>query len=365
MAEYLSIEARLPRLASLELSARLMAARPHWDVEVDEEGLRFTIDMLRGQIDAELGVLEEACRQLERNKNTEITDLWVARVSEPPKRAIPQAAGPWRLMALAEGEEAPAPRPDRLVLPPSTSATARFWAGESLALSAVADHLTPPPGAPETRGRAVLVLGHILPLAPLAAIVAGAAEAIVVSDEKGCAVANEAAALNGKSTALTTVFDSFKNLAKKQEDWQGRFGLIVVHLSPYLVARRFKTLVSWLAEEGVLAVSGFAPGPQTALLLRSAAKAGLFLSGSITEGDWAAMKLEVAPAREELPPLTGSVVPALVELPPEEAASPGQAEASDEPSAEEPEMLPPIEEDEIPDEESLMMDEDEVEEDDE
>jgi hypothetical protein len=184
-----------------------------------------------------------------------------------------------------------------------------------------------------------LALGHVWPLVPAAALWAGAAEAVLLSDEKACAFAQKAAALNGKSSALSCIPEPFTTLAKNQSGWAGRFGLITLHLSPYLAVRRLSTLAKWLAENGALIISGFAPGPQTAQLLRAAAKAGLFLSASTAEGDWAAMKLEPVPFREELPPLTGSVVPALVDLPPEEVQA---------------------REEEIPDVESLILPEEEA-----
>lgn len=328
----------MPQAAGLELSARLMAARPWWDVEVDEAKISLCFELVRGEVDAELTVLEEACAHLERTKNIKIENFWLSKVAEKPAQSCPAALGPWRLEVLNEGDAAPAPRPDRLILPPRSSASKRFWAGENLALSAALEHLTPPPGAPETRGKSVLVLGHGLPLVPTAALLAGAREAILVSDEGACGFAKSAAAFNGKAAALKCSSENFADFCAKQ-DREDSFGLIVLHLSPYLAIRRLKTLVGFLAQDGAMIVSGFAPGPQTAQLLRSAAKNGLILAASNTEGVWAAMKLEPAPAREDLPPLTGSVVPALMDLPPEDF--PQEAR-----------------EDEIPDEESLIIDED-------
>lgn len=341
MPEYVSIKARLPHGAGLELSARLLAARPHWDIELDGEELFFTVDLIRGQMDSELRVVEEACRHLECVKNVELRDFWVERVSEPLAWSAPASAGPWRLLVLKEGEAAPAPRPDRLALPPESVASARFWAGESLSLTALADILTPPPGAPETRGKALLALGHTRPLVPVAALLAGAAEVTLISDAAACEFARTVAALNGKAAALCCECEDFNTLAKNKTEWTGRFSQIALHLSPYLAVRYLKTLAAWLAEDGVIIISGFAPGPQTAQLLRSAARAGLLLAASSAEGAWALMRLKKVPAREELPPLTGSVVPALRDLPPEELAA---------------------QEEEIPDEESLILDEEETEE---
>lgn len=345
MSEYLQIQARLPRAAGLELSARILAARPSWDVELEEDGLSLVIPPADGEEgeQTELAVLEEACRNLERARTGLAVELDLTRTPERPQGFAPLAAGPWRVRVLGEGESPPPPRPEQLALPPALRASKRFWAGEILLLTLIAEHLTPPPGAPETRGLPALMLASLLPTAPLAAVLAGASTAFLAADEAACASATAIAAANSRLSAVTVFNQPFKTLARQNPDWEGHFGLIGVHLSPYLASRRLKVLRRWLRPEGSLLVSGFAPGPQTAHLLRAAARAGLYLTGSVIEGDWAAMKLEIAPEQAELPPLTGSVVPDLVDLPEE---SP-EAQAG---------LLEP-EEEEMPDEDSLMVEE--------
>lgn len=376
MSDFLQIQARLPRAAGLELSARILAAHPLWDIELEEDGLSLVIPLINDQpepateptgpaaeeppnlfpgpdearpLRAELIEVEEACRHLEKTRGGFTVELEVTEASERQPWPAPVAAGPWRVRTLAEGESPPPPRPDQLVLPPYLRASKRLWAGESLLLTLIAEHLTPPPGAPETRGLPALVLESVLPVAPLAAVLAGASTATLAAEEADCASAVAIAAANAKTSAVETVNQPFKTLVRKQEEWAGHFGLIAVHLSPYLASRRLKALGHWLRPEGSLVISGFAPGPQTAHLLRAAARAGLYLTGSIIEGEWAAMKLEMTPEREELPPLTGSVVPDLVDLPEEETARP------------DPELAPEPEEEEIPDEDSLMVEEDDLE----
>ena len=377
MSDFLQIQARLPRAAGLELSARILAAHPAWDIELEEDGLSLVIPLANARPEraaepsgpgaaepseplpgpdeagplwsAELAELEEICRNVEKTRGGVTVELEVAETAAGPGRPAPVAAGPWRVRALAEGEGPPPPRPDQLVLPTALRASKRLWAGESLLLTLMAEHLTPPPGAPETRGLPALVLESVLPVAPLAAVLAGASTATLIAEEADRASAAAIAAVNAKASAVAAVDQPFKILSRKQTDWAGHFGLIAVHLSPYLASRRLKTLARWLRPEGSLIISGFAPGPQTAHLLRAAARAGLHLTGSIIEGDWAAMKLEMAPEREALPPLTGSVVPDLVDLPEEEAAKP------------DPELALEPEEEEMPDEDSLMVEEDEPE----
>lgn len=341
MSPQLLIEARLPRPAGLELSARLLAARPHWDIEVEEDGLSFVLAYRPGALDPELTALEEACRQLERTRTGLELELRVSRIQEElerPPRPLPGGFGPWSLVPADPEEDPPPAGRHFLRLPAGLGASRRWQAGEALLLSALADHLSPPPGAPETRGRPSLVLESGLPLAPAAAVRAGSGPVTLLTDEAAASLATELARLNhpaGRPAdgaesplrpgdgalplwGLEIICEPFKSLARKRGDWAGRFGLIAVHLSPYLAARRLKTLAGWLRPEGRLIVSGFNPGPQTAHLLRAAARAGLSLAGSVAEGDWAALTLEVSPPRPELPPLTGSLVPDLVDLPPEE-----------------------------------------------
>lgn len=382
MSSQLLIEARLPRPAGLELSARLLAARPHWDIEVEEDGLHYVLAYVPGALDPELTLLEEACRNLERTRTGLEVELKVSRVTDeltPASAPLPGGFGPWRLVpAEDEGDQPPAGR-HFLRLPAGLTASRRWQAGETLLLTALADHLSPPPGAPETRGWPTLVLESSIPLAPVAAARAGSGPVTLLADEGAAALAAELARLNHPGRpqegsdnplpdetsspitngdgalplwGLEIISGPFKPLARKRNDWTGHFGLIAVHLSPYLAARRLKTLAGWLRPDGVLIVSGFNPGPQTAHLLRAAARAGLSLAGSVAEGDWAALKLELNPPRPELPPLTGSLVPELVDLPPAE---------------EFPDLEVPDEEAEtIAEDEGLMLaeDEDEVEEED-
>jgi hypothetical protein len=103
----------------------------------------------------------------------------------------------------------------------------------------------------------------------------------------------------------------FSGLERRRPDWAGAFGLILVRLSPYLAARRLRTLARWLAPEGVILAAGFAPGIQTAHLLRAAVRSGLVLESSDLLEGWAAVRLGLGEAGPELPPLTGSLVPTL------------------------------------------------------
>ena len=316
--------------ANLELCARLLAERPYWDIEIDDDGLSFVIPLVPGRVDEELPVLEEACRGLERLRSGLESELDVSRSQARPTFPTPPALGPWRLLQADPGEELPSSGDSTgssgrlLILPPTFSFSHRQWAGEALLLTALADHLSPPPGAPETRGKPALIMESIPPLTPLAALQAGAGPISLITDEPSLSLWADPLAFNRQDKAETVecLTLPFKSLSRRRDDWLGRFGLIAVYLSPYLSSSRLKSLAGWLHPEGAIIISGFAPGPQTAQIMRSAARAGLELVDSVNDGDWAAMKLRLTPAREELPPLTGTVVPDLVDLPPEEESGP-------------------------------------------
>lgn len=337
MTAYLRITARLPLAAGLELRARLLAARPAWDVEVTEDGLDFTLPLTDGGMDSELTVLEEACRTVERTRPGLLVELSATRVAERPRTEPPAAFGSWEIALLAEGQVPPPPAEGRVTLPPFLRASHRLWFGAELLATLIRDHLTPPPGAPDTRGRPALVLEAVLPAVGLAAVLAGSGAVTLAAEESTCASAQALFGANGRLTDLEPVNTSFSTLARQRDDWSGRFGLIAGHLSPYLISRRLKTLALWLDPEGAVVLAGFAPGPQTAHLLRAAARVGLGLASSIIEDGWAAMKLVLLPQREVLPPLTGSVVPDLVELPEEPFAL--EPEGTDEPAEDEDSLL--------------------------
>jgi len=311
---YLRIEAGLPRPAALELAARLEAGRPLWDIELTGSGLRFFLPWAPGRLDEELTVLEEGCRQVERVRGDLTVTLEVTRAEEPEPEGRPAALGPWPL-AEARTEAG-------IALPPETRLSRARWAGDSLLAGLATAHLTPPPGAPATRGRPVLSLAAGWSLAPLAALSAGSGPVTALAEEETTAAClRRLADWNGRSIEVETGPFS----GRRRPDWA--FGLILVRLSPYLAARRLRALTRWLAPDGVILAAGFAPGLQTAHLLRAAIRAGLVLEASDLLEDWAAVRLSPREAGPELPPLTGSVVPTLFDWS-------GDEEAEAEPEAE-------------------------------
>lgn len=295
-------------------------------MEETEAGLFFFLPEIPGRLDGELTVLEEGCRQVERGRSGLTVELAVARAEAPAPAPRPAALGPW---ALAGPTAANEPPDGQIALPPEIRLSRRRWAGENLLAGLLTAHLTPLPGAPVTRGRPALVLTAGWSPVPLAALLAGSGPVTVLAEEDDTAArVHQLAALNNRTAAISV--ETAPGLVRRNPGWKGYFGLILVHLSPYLAARRLKSLAPWLAQDGVVLAAGFAPGLQTAYLLRAAARAGLALEASNIQGDWAAVRLGPAPPEPGWPPLTGSVVPALVELPEEfEAAASPLAEETE------------------------------------
>ena len=319
MSGYLRIEAGLPRPAALELAARLEAGRPLWDIELTGAGLRFFLPWVAGRLDEELTLLEEGCRQVERGRGDLTVTLEVTRTEEPEpdQGERPTALGPWPL-AEARTETG-------IALPPEIRLSRARWAGDSLLAGLVTAHLTPPPGAPTTQGRPVLSLAAGWSLAPLAALAAGSGPVTALAEEETTAARiRRLADWNGRQIEVET--GPFSGRGRPGPDWA--FGLILVRLSPYLAARRLRALARWLAPDGVILAAGFTPGLQTAHLLRAAVRAGLVLEASDLLEDWAAVRLSPREAGPELPPLTGSVVPTLLDW-----SGEAEAEAETEPES--------------------------------
>ena len=292
------------------MAARLEASRPLWDIELTEAGCGFFLPWTTGALDGELAILEEGCRQVERMREGLTVSLAVTReheTGEPASR--PAALGPWLLTREKSGVSEAV-----IALPPELSLSQPRWAGEHLLAGLINAHLTPSPGGPATRWRPALSLAAGWSLAPLAALLAGSGPVTALAeDEVTAARISLLAEWNGRPVKVEA--GPFSGLGRLRPDWAGAFGFILARLSPYLTARRLRTLTRWLAPGGVIMAAGFAPGPQTAHLLRAAVRAGLALDSSELNAGWAAVRMSLKTPGPELPPLTGSVVPAMADCP--------------------------------------------------
>lgn len=316
------IRAALPQEAALELSARLGAARPDWDADLTGDGLVLYLPYDPQNSPGDLELLEQTLQNLEKSRKTLELDLIVERCGPPLTARPPRRLGPWEVyMQAGDGDEDQPTPAGALRLPAGLVASGRLWQGAALLAGAVSAYLAPPPGAPETRDGAGLFLEGQIASTPVVAIKCGLKEAILVS-ETGAEAASVLAGLNHCRADLEINAEPFSRLVKDHgEQWREKFNLITLNLSPYLAARRLKIAASWLRPKvGRLFITGFAPGPQTAYILRAAAKAGLALTRSSAAEPWALLELEINPF-ELIDPITlGQDELILDELPPEELA---------------------------------------------
>jgi hypothetical protein len=162
----------------------------------------------------------------------------------------------------------------------------------------MAAHLAPPPGAPDTKGRRVLVFDESPAIlsAAAASLGAGRVEAIT-SDPFLAALAKDMAGLNGQGPGpeiLPLGPPPWPKSAIKA--YSERYGLIVANHSALLAIRAIKALASWLEPgNGRIIISGVLCGAQSSHLVKAASKAGLALVETSMEGRWAVMTM--APRR--------------------------------------------------------------------
>jgi hypothetical protein len=154
--------------------------------------------------------------------------------------------------------------------------------------------LSPPPGAPDTRGAPTLVFDESPAIVATAARLAGSGPVSIIASEPGLArLALDAAALNRLPESprlLPMGLPPWPRPAAKA--LEGAFGLIVVNHCAGLVVRAIKDLASWLdPAAGRLIVAGAAVGAQSALLVKAASRAGLSLMDTSMEGDWAVLAM--------------------------------------------------------------------------
>ncbi|MDR1546185.1 MAG: hypothetical protein LBU12_05645, partial [Deltaproteobacteria bacterium] len=191
------LEIDLPDEDAADVSARLLAARPAWDLASRAEGLTMPCPP---QVRPDLQLVREVLKTARRGRcaKTRVALRWRP---EAPETAPLTQTGPWELAVAAE------PRPEtdarRLYVPRPLSLSPRLRVWTSLAVAALTDFLTPPPGARDTRGGRTLILDGGPGLLAAAALRSGAGHVMAV-----CGSQAEArnlrltAELNGRADAF-------------------------------------------------------------------------------------------------------------------------------------------------------------------
>jgi hypothetical protein len=184
-------------------------------------------------------------------------------------------------------------RPPVLVCPaPSPSPRLKAWL--DLAASALTNYLTPPPGAPRTKGAKTLIFDEAPALLAAVALSAGAGEVTAVcSPGPRAGFAMRTAGKNGFGDRLTVLQAGLPPWPQKTTlPWVGYFDLIVINYSPYLTTKFMRAASSWLAAPNSrLVVAGLHVGQQTSLVIKAASRVGMSLLETSTSEQWTVMSL--------------------------------------------------------------------------
>jgi hypothetical protein len=184
----------------------------------------------------------------------------------------------------AEGEGPPAGR--FILVPPFLSLSARPRKELGQAVGAIADYLTPPPGAPDVRGLKSLFLLEGEPLLPFAALSYGSGEATVAfSLPRTGALLKVYRDLNGETLIAPREGPLNETLRNPENFSPESFSLICVSRKAFPSAKALANLALWLKVRGRLLFTGLGVGTQTSAVLKAASKAGLLLSHSVEENE--------------------------------------------------------------------------------
>ncbi|MDR1084418.1 MAG: hypothetical protein LBP22_06050 [Deltaproteobacteria bacterium] len=296
---YWRLTCRLPFEQSQELMGRLLAGRPLWNpsirtVEESPEPARLnsvlTLDLTAARSEAltpeDIDFISQTLKHVTGRQKSLIPKLDMAWLPEPPENNLEKMSqiGPWFISS--QPPEAAGEVSGRLLNLPR-GIYLSHWAKvrANLALTALTDYLTPPPGAPDTRQDRILILEEGPPLLTAAAL--GASTGLVTlsaSEKETITQAEETALFMGESERLEIIPSPLTALAKdKSSLWAAEFGLIAATVSAYALGKVLKYLLNFLSDlNGRLIATGLAAGTQTALVLKNALKAGFFLHSSAT-----------------------------------------------------------------------------------
>jgi hypothetical protein len=186
-----------------------------------------------------------------------------------------------------------------LALPGSLALSPRRRLELSLAVSLMAERLSPPPGAPDTRGGETLVLAEGPAVLPLASLKLGTGPVtFLCTGEEAARSVPVLAALNGETGRIRILPGPLAKTLRPGRTLPAEgYGLVAACLPPALLARHVSALARLLAPRGRIVAAGPAQGAQTAHVLKAASRAGLLLGGSVIEEGAAAICLDRPPSR--------------------------------------------------------------------
>lgn len=218
---------------------------------------------------------------------------------ESPKTADAAAAS--KAIETAEANESvpndnrpPAFQPPSLKTPLEIQPSPRLKTCLSLALTALASHLAPPPGAPETKGQGVLIFDENPAILSTAALISGSGPVAIISSHPRLAkLAKMMASLNCLQESPQILPESLPPWTRATfRAYADSFGLIVANHSVHMIVRALRALAAWLKPgDGKLIVTGVQVGAQSSYLVKAASRADLVLSETSVEGGWAVMTM--------------------------------------------------------------------------
>jgi hypothetical protein len=289
------LELPLSREDAHEFVARLLGKKATLDPFLTETGVELILDFGSGdeltgfnQGESVFSLVGEALTETLRQKSEapKISFKWLQE-GLPQSFTMGNYLGPIRLKHPGTGSDGTFNFGPVISLPSPVYLSPRKQAELSLAVMALHDFLNPPLGAPETKGQETLILSEGTPLMPLVARKFGSGDLSFAFSHKSTGE-NLRSLLdnNPEIDGITPYESSLPALMNRyKEDFQDKFALIVVAISPYLVNRHIKTLASWLKVTGRLVLPSILGSQQTAMNQKAALKSGLVLLGSIYESD--------------------------------------------------------------------------------
>lgn len=263
---------------------RLMNTFPEVEIEVDEIGLRFYLDLAE-EIDVKLESLEKVLGEFEKARMDEDQIPLTVRNIGGPDRDMPQTRV-GRFIFTQPNEKIDGSRENTAIaLTPSHSFGTGAHPSTALALIALEEFYTPKPGHPDPVNSSVLDAGTGSGILALAAANLGAGPILAV-DSSSAAI--EAARINISANNFS---EQIKLLRAPLEKVEGRFDLILANLAPSVLLRSASLLVKLMTPGGKLIAAGFTD-PQTPAMLKSMNKAGVLMVKSYSRSGWSALSFK-------------------------------------------------------------------------
>ena len=265
-----------------DLASRIMSRWPGLEVETHDNSVTFAIPV-NNRLDEGLQAVEAALQKIEQVRGLEELNVRARNVFGPDTG--PEAINLGRFV-IRHPETVAISNPDRITL--VVDAGQAFGTGghasTALALTAIEQYFSPPPGAPSTQGNRVLDVGTGSGVLALAAARMGAGPVLAVDPS---AEAIEAARLNVERNQLT---DQIALEQCAADQISGEFDLIVANLVTSVLTRTQRKLAKLMAPQGAMIVAGFADA-QTPQIVKALTKTGLVTSKSYSRDGWTGLIL--------------------------------------------------------------------------